>query len=91
MAKFVEIVSLALFPRHGWLSAFTGPVHAVWFRPQSFHGGQEGSRGQKHRATHQDHHDTLHPVHALRPVSPPTFKLWFYMVALLGHNLFFSI
>lgn len=78
--------------RHICCSAFSGPVHAVWLRPQSFHGGQEGSRGQKYWAAHQDHHDALHPVHALRPVNPPSpFQLWFCMVALLGHNLLFSV
>lgn len=48
---------------------FSGSVHAVWFRPQSIHRREAGGGGQEHRTAHQNHHDPLYPMHALRPVS----------------------
>ena len=67
---FAKIIMIQFLCAFDTLPAvLPGSVHAVWYRPQSFHRREKSSWGQEHRAAHQNHHDPLHPVHTLCPVS----------------------
>ena len=49
-----------------------GPGHGLWRgRLSRLPGEQARGRGQIYRPAGQDHHDALHPVHALHPLLPP--------------------
>ena len=45
-----------------------GPGHGLRRRQQPLPGEQARGRGQVRRRAGQDHHDALHPLHALRPL-----------------------
>ena len=45
-----------------------GPGHGLWRRCQPLRREQARGRGQIYRPAGQDHHDALHPVHALHPL-----------------------
>ena len=45
-----------------------GPGHGLWGRFQPLPREQARGRGQVYRRPGQDHHEPLHPLHALRPV-----------------------
>ena len=44
-----------------------GPGHGLRRRSFALRGQQAGGRGQVSRPARQDHHDAMHPLHALRP------------------------
>ncbi len=54
--------------RPGRRMRFAGPGHGLWRGFQPLQGKQARGRGQIYRAAGQDHHDALHPVHALHPL-----------------------
>ena len=51
--------------RSGRRMRSAGPGDGVWRRRQPLSGEQARGRGQIYRAAGQDHHDALHPLHAL--------------------------
>lgn len=88
-AKVIQIEFLCAFDTLP--AVLPGSVHAVWYRPQSFHRREKSSWGQEHRAAHQNHHDPLHPVHTLCPVSRAATNDYCNHIVILCISFFFYL